>query len=103
MFKEKSKIGRGAGYVIAEIIGVIALLGILLLYIAAMGSYWISGVGLFLMPITVVGYMLFTQLSQKSSSAKYYWIFYAVKILFMIGLFLLGPVISDVMARLVNG
>lgn len=103
MFKEKSRIGRGAGYVIAEIIGVIALLGIMVLYLAAMGGYWISGVGIFLMPITVAVYALFTQLSQKSLSAKGYWIMCGAKIAFMIGLFLLGPVISDVMARLVNG
>lgn len=103
MFKEKSKTGRGAVYVIAEIMGVIALLGIMVLYLAAMGGYWISGVGVFLMPITVGGYLLLTELSQKRPTAKGYWIMYAAKIAFMIGLFLLSPVISDVMARLVNG
>lgn len=94
---------RGVGFVIAEALGVIALLGILLLYLAAMGGYWISGVGIFLMPITIAGYLLFTGMSQKRQTAKGYWIMYSAKIVFMIGLFLLGPVISDVMARLVNG
>lgn len=89
--------------VAAEAFGILALVFCMIAYFAAMGGYWISGVGLFLMPITVMGYMLFTQLSQKSSSAKGYWIMYAAKFAFMIGLFLLGPVISDVMARLVNG
>lgn len=88
---------------LAEVFGVIALLFCMIAYLAAMGGYWISGVGLFLMPITVGGYVLFTQLSQKSSTAKDYWIMYAAKFVFMIGLFLLGPVISDVMVRLVNG
>lgn len=94
--------------VIAEAIGVLALAFCMIAYLAAMGGYWISGVGLFLMPITVGVYVLFTQLSfiqssKKDPSVKRYWIMYAAKFVFMIGLFLLGPVISDVMARLVNG
>lgn len=125
---------RGVWFAVAETFGVIALLGILLLYLAAMGGYWISGVGIFLMPITIAGYLLLTWLSHKCSfrnsrccsedpnssgvigetrqrfvgaeaahSKSRYWIMYAAKILFMIGMFLLSPVISDVMARPVNG
>lgn len=94
---------RGVWFAVAETFGVIALPGILLLYLAAMGGYRISGVGIFLMPITITGYLLLTWQSQRRLTAKGYWIMYAAKILFMIGLFLPGPVISDVMARPVNG
>lgn len=85
---------QDAGFAIAETLGVIALLAVLVGYPCAMGSYWITGVGFFLMPITVVAYLLFTRLSQNKSSKKRYWTMYAVKIAFVIGLFLLSPIIS---------
>lgn len=94
---------RDAVFAIAECLGVVSLLAVLFGYIAAMGGYRISGVGLFLMPITLFAYLLFTWLSQRRTTAKGYWIMYAVKMSFMVGLFLLAPVISGIMARLVNG
>ena len=78
----------------------IVLLAVLYGYIIAMGSYRISGVGIFLMPITVLVYTLFTCLSQNRAAPKGYWIMYAAKFVFMIGLFLLSPIISHVMASL---
>lgn len=89
--------------VLAECFGVIVLLAVLYGYIIAMGGYWISGVGIFLMPITVLVYTLFTCLSQNRIGQKGYWIIYAAKLVFMVGLFLLSPIISHIMARLVNG
>lgn len=88
--------------VLAECFGVIVLLTVLYGYIIAMGSYRISGVGIFLMPITVLAYTLFTCLSQNRTGQKGYWIMYAAKFVFMVGLFLLSPIISHVMARIVN-
>lgn len=88
---------------LAEVFGVIVLLAVLYGYIIAMGSYRISGVGIFLMPVTVLVYTLFTCLSQNRATQKGYWIMYAAKFVFMIGLFLLSPLLSVIMARLVNG
>ncbi len=89
--------------VLAEILGVIALLFCMIAYLAAMGGHWISGIGIFLMPITVAAYVLFTWLSQNRATQKGYWIMYAAKFVFMIGLFLLSPFLIDILARLVNG
>lgn len=66
--------------VTAEAFGILALAFCMIMYLWAMGSYWISGVGIFLMPITVGGYVGFTQASRKSLSekgVKSYWIMYA--------------------------
>lgn len=94
---------KGARFAFAELFGVFALIAVLFGYLAAMGSYRINGVGFFLMPITVAAYLLFTWLSQKRPTARGYWIMYSAKIAFVIGLFLLAPLIGSGLARLVNG
>lgn len=94
---------QGAKFAFAEVLGVVALLASLFGYLWAMGSYRINGVGFFLMPITVAAYLLFTWLSQKRPTPKGYWIMYSAKIAFVVGLFLLSPVIGRGIAYLVNG
>lgn len=89
---------NGARFAFAEVFGVLALLTSLFGYLWAMGSYWINDVGFFLMPITIAAYLLFTWLSQKRPTARGYWIMYSVKLAFVIGLFLLSPVIGNVLA-----
>lgn len=96
-------IKRGAGFAVAESFGVVALLAVLFGYLYGMGSYRINGVGIFLMPITIAAYLLFTWLSQKRPTQRGYWIMYAAKITSVIGLLLLSPVIGRVIAGLVNG
>ncbi len=81
----------------------VSLLAVLTGYLWAMGSYRISGVGVFLMPISIAAYLLFTWLSQRRNTQKGYWIMYGAKMAFIFGLFLLSPFISRLMARLVNG
>ena len=90
-------------FAFAEIFGVIALFAVLVGYLWAMGSYWINGVGIFAMPITIAAYLLFTWISQKRPTLKGYWIMYGVKIAFMIALFLLSPFIGRALAGLING
>ena len=94
---------KGAWFAVAETFGVVALFAVLIGYLYGMGSYLINGVGVFLMPITIAAYLLFTWLSQKRPTPKGYWIMYSVKIAFMIALLLLSPVIGKVIAGLVNG
>lgn len=96
-------IKRGVSFAAAESLGVVVLFAVLVGYLYGMGSYLINGVGVFLMPITIVAYLLFTWLSQKRPSQKRYWIMYSAKLAFVIGLLLLSPVIGRVLARLVNG
>ena len=94
---------KGAWFAVAETFGVFALLAVLVGYLYGIGSYRINGVGVFLMPITIAAYLLFTWLSQKRPTPKGYWITYSAKLAFMIGLLLLSPVIGRVIAGLVNG
>lgn len=97
-------IKRNARFAVAEALGVIALLAALFGYILLMGAEIVSGgAGLILMFVSITAYLLFTWLSQRRPTTKGYWIIYAVKIAFMIGLFLLSPVISRVLAKLING
>ncbi len=91
------------GFAAAECLGVVSLLAILIGYLWAMGSYWISGVGVFLMPISIIAYLLFTWLSQRRITKQGYWIMYAAKMVFLFGSFLLSPLISRLMEWLVNG
>lgn len=91
------------GFAAAECLGVVSLLAVLIGYLWAMGSYWISGVGIFLMPISIMAYLLFTWLSQRRNTKKGYWTIYAAKMVFIFRLFLLSPLISRLMAQLVNG
>ncbi len=94
---------KGVYFAVAEGLGVVSLLAVLTGYLWAMGSYRISGVGVFLMPISIAAYLLFTWLSQRRNTQKGYWIMYGAKMAFIFGLFLLSPFISRLMARLVNG
>lgn len=87
----------------AEVVGAAALLAALFGHILLMWSERVSGVGLFLIPATVIGYALFTYLSRRRSSEKGYWILYAVKIAFVVCLLISAPLISRFAARLVNG
>ena len=90
-------------FALAEIFGVIALFALLFGYLVAMGSYRINGVGIFMMPITIAAYLLFTWLSQRRPTVKGYWVVYGVKLAFMAALFLLSPFIGRVLALLING
>lgn len=83
----------------AECFGIVALMAGLLGHFLLMGSERVSGMGLFLIPITIVGYALFTWLSQRRPLSKQYWIMYACKIAFIVLPLLFAPNIS----RLVNG
>lgn len=86
---------QGAKFAFAELFGVLALLAVLFGYLYAIGSYWIYyNIGIFLMPVTIVAYLLFTWLSQKRPTPKGYWIMYSAKITFVVGLLLLSPVIG---------
>lgn len=87
----------------AESLGVIVLLAAMLGHILLMGSETVSGAGLFLISITIVGYLIFTWLSQNRSSKKRYWIMYVAKIAFTAALLLFAPLISKLLARLING
>lgn len=88
-------------YAAAECFGVVALLAVLLGYSLLMGSERVSGVGLFLIPITVVGYALLTWLSQRRPLSKQYWIMYVCKIAFVALTLLSAPLISGLVRRLV--
>lgn len=83
----------------AECFGIAALAAVLLGHLLLMGSERVSGVGLFLIPITIAGYLVFTWLSQRRPLSKQYWIMYACKIAFIVLPLLFAPNIS----RLVNG
>lgn len=83
----------------AECFGIAALVAVLLGHLLLMGSERVSGVGLFLIPITIAGYLVFTWLSQHRPLSKQYWIMYACKIAFIVLPLLFAPNIS----RLVNG
>lgn len=87
----------------AEILGIAALLAALFGHLLLMGGERVSGAGLFLMLITLIGYLIFTRLSQRNRSAKVYWIFYAAKIAFTAFLLISAPLVSRLAARLVNG
>lgn len=56
---------QGAKFGLAESFGVITLLAALFGYIYGMGRYWIYVDCIFLMPVTIAAYLLFTWLSQK--------------------------------------
>lgn len=90
-------------YAAAECFGIVALISVLLGHLLLMGSECVSGVGLFLIPITIVGYAVFTWLSQRRPLSKQYWIMYACKITFIGVLLLTAPLISTLTARIVNG
>lgn len=94
---------QGAKFAFAETFGIIALFAVLFGYIYGMGRYWIYVDCIFLMPVTIVAYLLFTWLSQKRPTPKGYWIMYSAKIAVVVGLLLLSPVIGRVIAGLVNG
>lgn len=94
---------QGAKFAAAESLGVITLLAVLFGYLYGMGRYWIYIDCIFLMPVTIVAYLLFTWLSQKRPTPKGYWIMYSAKIAVVVGLLLLSPVIGRVIAGLVNG
>lgn len=90
-------------FAVAEIFGIAALIAALFGHLLLMGSERVSGAGLFLMPITIAGYLIFTWLSQRNKSAKAYWIFYAVKIALTAFLLISAPLVSRLAARLING
>lgn len=94
---------QGAKFAAAESLGVITLLAVLFGYLYGMGRYWIYIDCIFLMPVTIVAYLLFTWLSQKRPTARGYWIMYSAKLAVVVGLLLLSPVIGRVIAYLVNG
>lgn len=87
----------------AECFGIAALAAVLLGHLLLMGSERASGVGLFLIPITIVGYVVFTWLSQSKPLSKQYWIMYACKIAFIVLPLLFAPIIGGLVQRLVNG
>lgn len=95
--------GIHKGLIIAEVFGVLTLLTVIWCYIAAIGGYIISGVGLFLIPISVVVYEIITPLQfALKIPQKSRWIMFVSKIAFIIALLLLSPLICDLAAWLVN-
>lgn len=90
-------------FAVAEIFGIAALISALFGHLLLMGSERVSGVGLFLMPITIAGYVIFTWLSRSRPLSKRYWVMYACKLAFIALLLLSAPFISSLAARLVNG
>lgn len=90
-------------YAVAEVLGVVALLMSLTGHLLLMGAEIVSGAGLILMFVSIVGYVLLTWLSDKRSSERAYWILYGSKIALIAALLLFAPLISKLLARLVNG
>lgn len=88
---------KGVKYAVAEGLGVAALLMSLSGHLLLMGAEIVSGAGVILMFVSVVGYVLLTWLSDKRSSDKAYWILYGSKIAFIGALLLFAPLISKVL------
>ncbi len=90
-------------FAVAEVLGVAALLLALTGHLLLMGSEIVSGGGFILIFISIVGYLVLTWLSDRRSSEKAYWILYGSKIAFIAALLLSAPLISKILAWLING